>query len=103
MDRPQAEWTVAGAITPFVLTFLFLFVSLIHLSFPKTLSRIPAALSVTLLAGAAFAKSDQLFPDSYAEEIYLRFVIIYLSYFLYLCLEKEKERTVSVYVLLSCK
>ncbi|KAF2854839.1 hypothetical protein T440DRAFT_505047 [Plenodomus tracheiphilus IPT5] len=83
-------WNPILAIKPFLLTLSLLSISLFHLSFPTTLNRFFVLTIVSLLAGTAFLNSQELFPDSYAEEIFLRFVIIWLAHFSSLCLKEVK-------------
>lgn len=95
MHNHGEEWDIAGAIKPFFLTFSFILVSLVFLSSPSCCNRFVALSCVSFLAGAAFLNSEQLFPDSYAEEIYLRFIIIYLAYFSFLSINFGIKQDVS--------
>jgi hypothetical protein len=100
MASQQNEWSVSEAINPFLLTSSFILVSLVYTSFPNGFGRFIALPCVSVLAGAAFFNSSELFPDSYAEEIYLRFIIIFLAYFSFLTLKNEKTADVSKSALL---
>lgn len=95
MSSYQDEWGILAASKPLLFTFLFIFTSLLQLSFPSHFNRVLCLATVSLFACAAFLNSTELFPDSYAEEIYLRFVIIYIAYFSFLILRQNVPSTVS--------
>ncbi|KAL6708276.1 hypothetical protein ACN47E_003200 [Coniothyrium glycines] len=87
------DWSPTKALRPALLTVAIFFTSLVYLSFPNRVHRYEAAAIVGALAGAAWFNSDELFPDSFVELVYLRTLVIYLSYFLYLVFREEKSST----------
>lgn len=91
MDESPDEWMAAKAVKPFLLTFSFIFASLVHLSFPNQFRKAEAVAIVGALSGTAWFNSEEMFPDSYVERIYLRTVIIFVSYFLYLVIRENKS------------
>lgn len=95
MTDELGEWSIEAALKPLLFTFLFIFTSLTYLSFPTHFNSLLCLSTVFLFASVAFLNSTELFPDSYAEEIYLRFVIIFLSHISFLVLERDKSSKVS--------
>ncbi|KAI8935713.1 hypothetical protein NX059_007234 [Plenodomus lindquistii] len=90
MDIHPPPWSPALALKPFLLTVSYLSIALFHLSFPHILNRFFVLITVSVFAGAAFLNSEDLFPDSYAEEIYLRFLVIWIAHFWSLSLKDAK-------------
>lgn len=86
------SWQPRHAVVPFVWTSTFLYTSLFHISFPDRYNRWIAFASIVVPACAAFSTSTNLFPDAFAEETYLRFVIIFLAHMSFLLILKRQSR-----------